>query len=283
MASEPVRAGAGWLQLREPADAEARSGELVDILRPHLPTSPLEIHDLGGGTGSMARWLAPRLDGPQRWVLHDRDAELLHLADSLPAPRSRNGAHVTVATRIGDITRLDASELADASLITASALLDMFTADEVDRFVAICAGVGCPVLVTLSVVGRVELVPADPWDERVMEAFNAHQRRLSQSGRLLGPGAAAAAIERFERAGLMVLQRPSPWRLTPYRTALAAEWFTGWIRAALEQDPSLVEAAAPYALRRQAQVAAGTASITVNHLDFLALPCPIERGPGGCR
>ena len=32
-----------------------------------------------------------------------------------------------------------AGELAGASLITASALLDMFTAEELDRFVAICA------------------------------------------------------------------------------------------------------------------------------------------------
>lgn len=272
MTSEPVRAGAGWLHLREPADAEARSRELVDILRPHLPSGLLQIHDLGGGTGSMARWLAPRLDGPQRWVLHDRDAELLHLADELPPPRSRNGAEVTVAARLGDITRLDASELADASLITASALLDMFTAEEVDQFVAICAGVGCPVLVTLTVLGRVQLVPADPWDDRVMEAFNAHQRRGTQSGRLLGPGAAAAAIEGFERAGLEVLRRPSPWRLTPHRSALAAEWFAGWIGAALEQDPSLFELAPAYALRRRAQVCAGTASVTVEHVDFLARP-----------
>ena len=35
------------------------------------------IHDLGSGTGSMSRWLAPRLPGPQHWVLHDRDADLL--------------------------------------------------------------------------------------------------------------------------------------------------------------------------------------------------------------
>ena len=60
------RAGGGmttfadWLALREPADAAARSAELVDrlALRP-----PLLIHDLGSGTGSMARWLAPRLPG----------------------------------------------------------------------------------------------------------------------------------------------------------------------------------------------------------------------------
>ena len=272
MTSEPVRAGSGWLQLREPVDARARSGELVDILRSHLPTGPLEVHDLGGGTGSMARWLAPRLDGPQRWVLHDRDAELLQRANGLPAPRSRDGAAVSVETRVDDITCLGAGELAGASLITASALLDMFTAEEVGRFVATCAGIGCPVLVTLSVVGRVVLAPADPLDERVLAAFNAHQRRPSSGGCLLGPAAAAAAAEGFVRAGLEVLQRPSPWRLTPARAALAAEWFTGWTGAALEQDPSLIESAAAYAVRRRAQLAAGTASVIVDHVDLLALP-----------
>ena len=59
MASEPVRAGADWLALREPADAAARSRALVDALRPQLPTGAAGIHDLGSGTGSMARWLAP--------------------------------------------------------------------------------------------------------------------------------------------------------------------------------------------------------------------------------
>lgn len=272
MALEPARAGSGWLRLREPADADARSGDLVEIVRTHLPDGPLEIHDLGGGTGSMARWLAPQLDGPQRWVLHDRDAELLQLAGGLPVPGARTGAAVTLETRLGDITRLDPGELAGASLITASALLDMFTAMELDRFVAMCAGAGCPTLVTLSVVGRVEMTPADSLDERVMAAFNAHQRRLSPIGRLLGPDAAAAAAEALGRAGLEVLERPSPWRLTPDRAALAAEWFTGWIGAAREQDPSLVERTAPYVLRRRAQLAAGALSVLVEHVDLLALP-----------
>ena len=87
----------------------------------------------------MARWLAPRLDGPQRWILHDRDAELLAHAAANPPARSADGATVTVETRLDDITRLDPRELAGASLVTASALLDMFTSDELDRFVAACA------------------------------------------------------------------------------------------------------------------------------------------------
>ena len=28
----------------------------------------------------MGRWLAPLLDGPQHWVLHDRDPDLLGVA-----------------------------------------------------------------------------------------------------------------------------------------------------------------------------------------------------------
>ena len=67
-----------WLALREPADAAARVPALVDRLRPHLPDGPLTVRDLGCGTGSMGRWLAPLLAGPhQHWVLHDRDATLL--------------------------------------------------------------------------------------------------------------------------------------------------------------------------------------------------------------
>ena len=162
MTTEPVRAGSGWLALREPADAAARSAELVEILRPNLPTKGMVVHDLGCGTGSMARWLAPQLSGPQRWVLHDRDAELLERAATNPPARSADGAAVTVETRLDDITRLDPGDLAGVSLITASALLDMFTSDEVDRFVAGCVAAGCPVLVTLSVVGQVELTPAHP-------------------------------------------------------------------------------------------------------------------------
>ena len=64
---------ADWLALREPADAAARSAELVDRL---ALRSPLLIHDLGSGTGSMARWLAPRLPAPQRWVLQREDDRL---------------------------------------------------------------------------------------------------------------------------------------------------------------------------------------------------------------
>ncbi len=271
MTTGQVRAEASWLALREPADAAARSSELVKLLSPYLPTNGMVIHDLGCGTGSMPRWLARQLSGPQRWVLHDRDAKLLEQAAANPPAQAADGAAVTVETRVDDITRLSAGELAGVSLITASALLDMFTEVELGRFVTICAGAGCPVLVTLSVVGHVELMPADAFDRQVMNAFNAHQRRRTAGGRLLGPEAAAAAADAFRQLGLEVLLRPSPWRLGPQHSTLAAEWLMGWVGAACEQVPRLAQAARPYLLRRLAEVTAGSASVTVHHQDLLAL------------
>src|SRR4051812_41599654 len=173
-----VPVSAAWLALREPADAAARATALVDQIRQRLPPSDRHvIHDLGCGTGAMGRWLAPLLPGPQHWVLRDRDADLLEVAAAeVPSPAA-DGAAVSVEAKLSDIIRLDPSDLAGASLITASALLDMLTGDELAALIAVCAGAGCPTLLTLSVVGRVELSPADPLDRRVEAAFNAHQRR----------------------------------------------------------------------------------------------------------
>lgn len=271
MTAGPVRASAGWLALREPVDGAARSIRLVDELVRSLPRGGLVVHDLGCGTGSMARWLAPRLPGPQRWVLHDRDDELLLDVD-LPG--------TDVETRRDDITRLAPEALADADLLTASALLDMMTADELERFVHACTEVGCPVLITLSVVGRVELLPPDPLDAEVMAAFNSHQRRRTAGGRLLGPDAAHAAAVAFEARGREVHTSPSPWHLGPDEAQLAAEWFTGWLGAALEQQPALEGVVDAYARGRLAAVADGSLAVTVHHEDLLVLPAPDQHGRG---
>ncbi len=273
MTGEPVRVSPAWLALREPADASARASDLVQHVRRLLPVdSRAVIHDLGCGTGSMGRWLAPRLSWAQHWIMYDRDADLLaHAAADMPG-LAANGAAVTVETRQRDITGLGPSDLAGASLITASAVLDMLTADELERFVTACADAGCPALVTISVIGRVDLTPADPLDERIAGAFNTHQRRTTGGRRLLGPDAVGAALHAFTRLGADVLVRPSPWRLGASRAALTAEWFSGWVGAAFEQRPELTAATAGYARRRMAEATAGRLSVTVHHLDLLARP-----------
>jgi hypothetical protein len=273
MTVEQIRVSTGWLDLREPADAAARSGELADRLRRHLPkVGPWVIHDLACGTGAMGRWLAPLLPGPQLWVLHDRDADLLEVAAAdLPGPAA-DGSPVAVETSLSDVTRLEAAELFGASLITASALLDLLTEDELVGLVELLAAVGPPALLTLSVTGRVRLAPRDPLDARVVAAFNAHQRRTTWSGRLLGPDAVARAVDEFRRRGAEVVVRPSPWRLGPGEAELAAEWFSGWLGAAREQDAALAAEAGAYERTRQAQASAAQLAVTVDHADLLVLP-----------
>ncbi|GAA3767826.1 hypothetical protein GCM10022225_62870 [Plantactinospora mayteni] len=260
-----------WLGLREPADARARAGELVEPLPGLLPgTAPAVIRDLGCGSGSMGRWLAGRLSGPQHWVLYDREAGLLdHARDHLPRTAA-DGSPVSVRTRECDLTRLTADDLAGASLVTASALLDLLSLAEVERLVTACVEAGCPALLTLSVLGEVELSPADPLDAEIAAAFDAHQRRTVDGRRLLGPDAVQATAEAFRRLGAEVRVRPSPWRLGPAEAELTAQWLRGWVAAAVEQRPELAAPAAGYLERRLAAATAGELRVVVGHADLLA-------------
>jgi trans-aconitate methyltransferase len=266
-----VRVGRAWLRLREGPDAAARSTELVRLLG-SVPASGVQVvHDLGCGDGAMGRWLAPRLPGPQHWVLHDRDADLLTAGRSHP-PVTADGTPATVETREDDVTRLAPHDLAGASLITASALLDMLTGDELDRLVRSCVAAGVPVLLTLSVTGRVRLAPADPMDAVLGAAFDAHQRRATARGPLLGPDAVRVAVGRLEDHGCRVRVRPSPWRLGPAHGSLLWAWLQGWVGAAVELRPELGPGAASYLARRAEQLGPGRLRAVVGHLDVLAVP-----------
>jgi trans-aconitate methyltransferase len=303
---QPVRYAPQWLGVREAADGLARSRELANLLTEDLTFEqsrrraadrsadraaeraadrsadrpaeraadrsaerpPIVVHDLGCGTGSMARWQAPRLPGPQHWVLHDRDPDLLRLAASAMPQAAADGRPITAETRAGDLTRLAPADLAGADLVTGSALLDLLTRDEVDRLADLCAQVQCSALFTLSVTGWVEFTPTDPLDDVVRDAFNAHQRRVLAGRRLLGPDAVDAAREAFGRAGAELTVRPSPWLLGAGDAALIAQWLHGWVGAAQEQSPR--PEVDNYLRRRLAQASQGRLLVAVHHADLLA-------------
>lgn len=272
---------AQWLSLREPADGRARSAELIGILAAGLAvtgraeqdagrTDPIRIHDLGSGTGSLGRWLAPRLPGDQQWILHDRESGSLAAAVGDP-PRHADGTAVQVMVREHDLAQLTATDLADADVIAASALLDLLDATELARLVDAILTVGRPALLTLTVVGSVRLDPPDPLDAAVEAAFNAHQRRYVDGRRLLGPDATGVAVAAFRRAGWRVRTRSSPWQLGGADADLLTAWLTGRVAAASEQNPGSA-GADDYLARRITLAAAGGLRATVDHVDLLAAP-----------
>lgn len=262
-----------WLSLREPADHLARSRALVDRLLSLLPRDGVVVvHDLGSGTGSMTRWLAPLLPGRQRWVLHDLDDTLLAHAAATASSHPHRDAAVAITTLHGDVSEIDATALAGSTLVTTSALLDLLTVDEVMGIATACTGAGCPALFTLSVTGHVQLTPHHPLDAAIEAAFNAHQRRVVDGRRLLGPDAVAQAVTAFSRLGADVHVADSPWRLGADHVDLIGEWLTGWVAAAVEQQPGLAGSTRGYLAQRLAEAAAGRLEVSVGHADLLAVP-----------
>ena len=163
-----ARGHPGQRGMARPARARRRRGPRP---RPRRATSGARsrrpgrqvIHDLGGGTGAMGRWLAPLLPGPQHWIVHDRDADLLAIAAADRPGPAADGAAVTVEARHSDITRLHRgrSRRRDPDhRLGAAGPADRGRAGRAGH--GVCAGAGCPVLLTLSVVGRVEPDPGGP-------------------------------------------------------------------------------------------------------------------------
>ena len=274
MIVEAIRVSPGWLDLREGADAAARARELVERLARRLPAGgAMVIHDLACGSGAMGRWLAPLLPGPQRWILHDRDPDLLALAGAdVPGPAA-DGAAVAVETRLSDVTQLGRDDLAGATLITASALLDLLTEEELASLIHACTDAGCPVLFALSVTGRVQLTPADRLDprfaRRVRRAPAPHDaaRTLARPGcrsRPLSKASAGLGPRSSSRRARGGSARPSPaWR---------SSGSPGGSVPRASRQPGLAEEADRYRRRRLSEAEAGRLAVTVGHADLLVLP-----------
>ena len=254
-----------WLRLREAADHQSRPSALLPPLLDWLPREPLSIIDLGAGSGSNMRYLAPRLPGAQHWTLVDNDSVLLRGTEA-PLP------HVAITTRERDIG--DGLSILEATphMITASALLDLVSRSWLEMLATLCLDARCAALFSLTYDGRIRWNPADSDDALVAELVNAHQRRDKGFGPALGPGGAETAASVFRDRGFHIRLSPSPWRLTADDADLQTELLNGWLEAALEQAPPHEDRLQAWARRRREAIGAGGPNLTVGHLDLLALP-----------
>ena len=263
---------ADWLALREPADHRARAEALVPPLVRWWRARGARgrIVDLGSGTGSNLRWLAPRLGGAQEWTLVDHDAGLL--ARAVAAGAGRVQGVKGLRTVCADLRREGLEELAGADLVTASALLDLASPEWLNQLVMTCHMGGCAALFALSWDGQLDWSPSDPDDALVRDAVRAHQRREKGMGRALGPDAAADAQVLFANVGLATTVVSTPWELGPDDAALVRAMVDGLSAAAAEQLPGEAVRVAAWAERRRAALAGEGLGLRVGHLDLLALP-----------
>jgi SAM-dependent methyltransferase len=261
---------AEWLGLREPHDARARNREVLDAVAAAAAAAggAIAVVDLACGTGATLRALASRLPARQDWRLVDNDLSLLARAASGASARG-----VTVTRIPVDLSRdLEAALDGPIDLVTTSALLDLVSADWLDRLVVEVAARRLPLYAALSYDGRVAFGPADPLDAAVIAAVNRHQQTDKGFGPALGPGAAEAAIAGFKKANYTVVHGRSDWHLAPRDHEIQRDMLAGWAGAAREIGALSLADAAAWLTRRRDLVAAGRSTITVGHVDLFARP-----------
>ena len=260
---------ADWLALREPCDARARNPNILDDVVASLNRYPsVRITDLACGTGSTLRALSPRLPVQQNWRLVDNDLGLLARAVATARPATVSATAITL-----DLNRdLEAALDGSVDLVTASALLDLVSEAWLERLAVEIAARSIPIYAALSYDGRITIDPADPLDDAIIAAVNAHQRTDKGFGQALGPTAASLAIARFEKLGYSVVHGKSDWAVGPDDRDMQFDMLAGWAGAARELgDLPLVDTVEWLTHRRDA-VNAGRSSIRVGHVDIFARP-----------
>ena len=280
-----------WLALREPFDRKARSTALAARLARALPVYPWLI-DLGAGTGSLFRFLAPIIGGAQSWTFVDSDSALLDAAFNVTAdwavargfPITHTDSTLRIHARAG-LWQMDGEihDLADmpgelplreADAVVCSALLDLVSQAWIDR---LSRALRVPFLAALSVDGRDGWLPRHPADALIRAGFRRDQSRDKGFGRALGPHAAAVAMRLLAARGFHVLSAPSDWVIPRPALAMAHALIDGTAAAARVALPARRAAIAAWQDVRHSQSMASRLAIRIGHRDILALP---RTGPG---
>ena len=265
----------GWLALREPADRAARSAVLTQAIADKLAhLTPLQVLDLGAGTGSNLRYLGPRLPGAQRWLLVDYDARLLSEAVGNSGRASGHDflPNCAIDTRRLDLETLDHPEIfAGRQLITASALLDLVSESWLQALASRCRAAGAAALFALNYNGQSRCSPSEPEDDVIRHLMNRHQKSdKGLGGVAAGPDAVDCAERCFSAAGYEVRRDVTNWVLTTAERELQRQLIRGWAHAAEEVAPEEAATIRDWLARRLAHVEAGRSDVIVGHDDLAA-------------
>lgn len=258
-----------WLALREPADHAAVNHHVRRSLLAHLAArETVSIVDLGCGTGSNFRGLAPDIACRQRWTLVDYDAGLLAHAETLNhdvIPGRGEVAYRQLDFSDGDIAELAAGH----DLVTAAALFDLISEETIARMAGAIAEAGAAFYTVLTYDGIAAWLPETPAASDLRDAFNRHQRGDKGFGPAAGPAATDALRKAFERHGYTTITGKSAWILDEGFVELRRETDRGWVAAVVEADGLTVEDGEAWLDNRANDPDAVT---IVGHADLLALP-----------
>jgi hypothetical protein len=231
-----------WLSLREPIDHRSRNQDLqaqvINYLGKVKTVYPgsVRLTDLGSGTGSNLRALAPHLNTVQHWTLTDYDEELLqaarttlltwadseianHVLGSMVDPSTqikpifiiKENKKMTVEFRCVDLNK-DYRTILDepADIITAAAFFDLVAEPWLSQF---CAYLSKPLYTVLTYDGIEKWSPPEIMDVDILKAFHQHQITDKGFGCALGPTASERMQSLLREYDFNTFCAASPWIL----------------------------------------------------------------------
>lgn len=259
-----------WLALREGADHRSINHAVRRALLEHISgQETVRIADLGCGTGSNFRSLAPEIAAKQAWLLVDHDPQLLQLARVMTTDQAR-ACQAEVRVLEADLATGDLDSIAGrVDLVTAAALFDLISADVITKLVRSIATARCAFYTVLTYDGLATWLPETPINPTLRDAFNRHQQTDKGFGPAAGPTATDVLAAAFGEHGYRVLRGKSPWVLDADLATLRNETDRGWAGAVAETGAVPSAECDAWLTARQDDRQART---IVGHEDLLALP-----------
>ena len=254
---------AEWLALREPVDHRSRNlalqAQVIQFLGQikTVASDSICVTDLGSGTGSNLRALAPHFGPKQSWALVDYDADLLRSArtglitwaDSVvnaneaeskhaalgliqPLMITKNNKTIAIEFQCANLVQ-DYHAILDrpADLIAAAAFFDLVAESWLAEF---CAALNKPLYTVLTYDGKETWGPPNALDADVLRAFHAHQCTDKGFGAAVGPTGADRLQSLLQAQGFTTVCAPSPWVMDQHDRALIEQLAIGTARAVRE-------------------------------------------------
>ena len=262
-----------WLNLREASDHKARDRHLLKTAANwlnDLKSKDKVIVDLGSGTGSTIRGLqryttlAPSI----QWRLVDNDPELL--AEAV----HRHSEEYSIESFLVDLSATQKLPLESASLITASALLDLVSSNFIRDLCQLIKekNEGRPLgfYSALNYDGCIKWTPFHPLDAAILMNFNTDQGRDKGFGPALGPDATDFLKTQFDSAKFQCLSAKSPWLLGSADYLLAESLINGISDVAIQTNGLTNSDIQDWKTYRIKNVRTGICYL--GHTDILVLP-----------
>jgi len=260
---------AGWLALREPYDRAARNATVLDaVASAFLDQTAISVVDLACGTGSTLRAVGPHLPPRQNWLLVDNNLSLLAQVATPPGL-----PQLSVITRPVDLARdLELALDGPLDLVTASALLDLVSAEWLDRLIIEAAARRLPVYAALSYDGRTVTDPAAVFDAELLAGFNLHQRTDKGFGPRSGRARQHAPWSDSSTSGTQSCRDARIGCSGPDDRSIQETLFADWAGLGALTTTMSADEIAQWLAQRRACLAQGRSSLRVGHVDIFARP-----------